>query len=109
VIHAFFVGLAVLLMGVLCLTSASDLVSTPLGRRVAKGLAAYWGLRLLVQLFGYSSRLWRGKAFETSVHVTFCGPTSRSCSLPWDGGQIRPIFVDSSSSNVGHFSGRRVP
>ena len=72
-VHTFFVAFMVLLMGVLCLTSASDLVSTPLGRRVALGCGVFWLARLLIQFFGYSSELWRGKRFETGVHVVFIG------------------------------------
>lgn len=31
----------------------------------------FWTARLCVQLFGYSSRLWRYKRFETAVHLGF--------------------------------------
>lgn len=70
-VHTFFVALAVLLMGLLCLTSAAGLVGTPLGHRVALGLGVFWLARLLIQFFGYSAALWRGKRFETVVHVVF--------------------------------------
>ncbi|WP_223650127.1 hypothetical protein [Hymenobacter psoromatis] len=70
-VHTFFVALAVGLMGVLCLTSAAELVGTPLGRRVALGLGLFWLARLLAQFFGYSAALWRGKRFETIIHVLF--------------------------------------
>lgn len=70
-VHTFFVALAVLLMGLLCLTSAAGLMGTPLGRRVALGLGLFWLARLLIQFFGYSATLWRGKRFETVVHVVF--------------------------------------
>ncbi len=72
-VHTFFIALVVLLMGVLCLTSATELVGTLLGRRVALGCGMFWLARLLIQLFGYSSELWRGKRFETIVHVVFIG------------------------------------
>jgi len=68
-VHTFFIALIVLLMGLLCLTAATDLIHTALGRRISLGLGIFWGLRLLVQLFGYSTRLWRGKTKETLVHV----------------------------------------
>ena len=71
VVHTFFIALAVFLMGLLCLTSPTELSGTPLGKRVALGLAVFWLARLLIQLFGYSSELWRGKRFETAVHVVF--------------------------------------
>ena len=35
------------------------------------GLAIFWTVRLGVQFFGYSSVLWRGKTFETIVHILF--------------------------------------
>ncbi len=70
-VHTFFIALTVFLMGLLCLTCASDLMSTPLGRRISLGLFVFWFCRLVIQFFGYSSRLWKGKVFETSVHVVF--------------------------------------
>jgi hypothetical protein len=70
-VHTFFVAFTVLLMGVLCLTSAAELVGTPLGHRLALGCGIFWLARLLVQFFGYSAQLWRGKRFETFVHVVF--------------------------------------
>ncbi|MGI4821711.1 MAG: hypothetical protein ACRYFV_10930 [Janthinobacterium lividum] len=70
-VHTFFVALTVGLLGLLCLTSAPELVSTPLGHRVALGCAVFWSARLLIQFVGYSSALWRGKRFETTVHVVF--------------------------------------
>ncbi len=70
-VHTFFIAFAVLLMGVLCLTSAADLVGTALGRRVALGIGVFWLARLLIQFFGYSATLWRGKRFETIIHVLF--------------------------------------
>ena len=71
VVHTFFVALIVFLMGLLCVTSASDLLNTDLGRKLALGMGVFWGCRLLVQFFGYSSQLWKGKAFETIVHIVF--------------------------------------
>lgn len=70
-VHTFFIALTVFLMGLLCLTSAADLIQTPLGRRICLGLGVFWGIRLVIQLFGYSSKLWRGKPFETLAHVAF--------------------------------------
>lgn len=70
-IHTFFIGLTVFLMGLLCVTSAADLIHTPLGRRICLGLGIFWGIRLALQFFGYSSRLWRGKTFETAMHLVF--------------------------------------
>lgn len=70
-IHTFFIALTVLLVGLLCLTSASELLTTDLGRRASFGIFIFWFCRLLVQFFGYSSSLWRGKPFETAVHIVF--------------------------------------
>ena len=70
-VHTFFVALVVLLMGILCLYAAHDIVHTRLGRQVAFGLFIFWVLRLIFQFFVYSSQLWRGKRFETGMHVLF--------------------------------------
>ena len=70
-VHAFFIAFIVLMMGLLCLTSSQDLIETAFGRRIALAFAAFWFMRLIIQFFGYSSKLWRGKAFETSVHIVF--------------------------------------
>lgn len=72
-VHTFFIALGVLLMGVLCVTSASELIETNLGRNISLGLGFFWSCRLAIQLFGYSSKLWRGKTFETVVHIFFTG------------------------------------
>jgi hypothetical protein len=71
VVHTFFIALTVFLMGLLCLTSASELITTRLGKKVSLGLGLFWSIRLIVQFFGYSPELWQGKLFETSVHVVF--------------------------------------
>ena len=71
-VHTFFIAFTVLLMGLLCLSSAAELVGTSLGRKLALGCGFFWLARLLIQFFGYSAQLWRGKRFETFVHVAFC-------------------------------------
>lgn len=70
-VHTFFIALTVFLMGVLCLTSYSELVNTILGKRILLGLAIFWSIRMFLQFFGYSSKLWKGKLFETIVHIFF--------------------------------------
>ena len=70
-IHTFFIALTVFLMGILCLTSDTDLVETSFGKRISLGLGIFWGIRFFIQFFGYSSQLWRGKTFETVVHIVF--------------------------------------
>jgi hypothetical protein len=70
-IHTFFIAFVVLLMGVLCLTSANQLVETDLGKRISLGFGLFWGVRLVIQFFGYSSKLWKGKKLETTIHILF--------------------------------------
>ena len=70
-VHTFFVAFTVFLMGILCMISSNDLINSMLGRRISMGLGVFWGLRLFIQLFGFSSSLWKGKTFETSMHFLF--------------------------------------
>lgn len=70
-IHTFFIALIVLLMGLLCISASSELIETNLGHKLSFGLFIFWGLRFFIQFFGYSSKLWKGKAFETTVHIIF--------------------------------------
>ncbi len=70
-VHTFFIAIVVLLMGILCVTSSRELMTTTLGQRIALGFGIFWFLRLLIQFFGYSSKLWQGNTFETCVHVVF--------------------------------------
>lgn len=68
-VHTFFIAVIVFLMGLLCLTSTTDLIETQLGKTISFGFGVFWLIRLLVQFFGYSSELWMGKKFETSIHI----------------------------------------
>jgi hypothetical protein len=70
-VHSFFIALIVFLVGLLCLSSSGELVNTPLGKRISLGIGLFWGIRLFIQFFGYSSKLWKGKSFETTVHILF--------------------------------------
>jgi hypothetical protein len=70
-VHTFFIALVVLLMGILCLTSAKELIETDLGKKIVLGLGIFWMIRLFMQFFGYSSKLWKGKTFETIIHIVF--------------------------------------
>ena len=70
-VHTFFIALVVLLMGVLCFTSAAELIVSKLGNKILIGFGFFWFCRLLIQLFGYSSKLWKGKKLETSIHILF--------------------------------------
>lgn len=70
-VHTFFLAFILFLMGILCLSSASDLASTSLGKRICLGFSIFWGLRLLFQFFIYSPKLWKGKTKETIIHILF--------------------------------------
>jgi len=72
-IHTFFIALVVFLMGLLCLTSATELIDTKFGKTISLGLGIFWAIRLIIQFFGYSTVLWKGKAFETTIHILFSG------------------------------------
>lgn len=69
--HTFFIALTVFLIGLLCFTSAEGLTSTNLGRKTCLGLAIFWTTRTFFQFFIYSSKLWKGKLFETTIHIIF--------------------------------------
>ncbi len=70
-VHTFFIAFTIFLMGLLCFTSSSELIGTNLGKKISLGLGVFWTLRLFVQFFGYSTKLWKGKKFETFVHIIF--------------------------------------
>jgi hypothetical protein len=70
-VHTLFIAIAVFFMGLLCVTSAQDLIETSLGKKITLGLGIFWGIRLVIQIFGYSNELWQGRRFETIVHVVF--------------------------------------
>src|SRR5690349_4725123 len=70
-VHTFFIAVMLLLVGILCLTSSKEIVETTLGKRISLGLGIFWIARLYIQFFGYSSETWKGKSFETIVHVLF--------------------------------------
>lgn len=68
-VHTFFVAFTVFLNGLLCVTSTNDLINSTLGQRICFGFAIFWGVRFLFQFFVYSSKLWKGKTFETTIHI----------------------------------------
>lgn len=70
-VHTFFIALVVFLIGLLSFTSAPELTTSKLGKQISLGLGVFWILRLYFQLFVYSPILWKGKTFETIVHVVF--------------------------------------
>ncbi len=70
-IHTLFIALTVFLMGLLCIFSSDELAKTHLGKHICLGFGIFWAIRLFIQFFGYSSILWKGKTFETIVHIIF--------------------------------------
>ena len=70
-VHTIFIALAVFLMGLLCLTSSTELIETKLGKTISFGLGIFWSTRLFIQFFGYSTELWKGKTLETVIHILF--------------------------------------
>ena len=70
-VHTFFIALMVLLMGVLALSSPLELSTTPLGKKLCFGMGVFWTSRLVIQFLWYSPRLWKGKGFETAMHILF--------------------------------------
>jgi hypothetical protein len=71
IVHTFFIALVVLMIGLLCLTSSKELIETEFGKKIALGFGVFWGIRLVFQLFVYSPKLWKGKIFETAMHIIF--------------------------------------
>ena len=79
-VHAVFIAFILLFSGLLLVGLPHELLApTPLARAVLGGLAAFWGLRLWMQWFMYDRELWRGKRFETAMHLLLhaaCGSSS---------------------------------
>lgn len=70
-VHTFFIAFIVLLMGLLCLSYSHELVYDAFGRVISLGLFGFWLTRLIFQFLVYSPKVWRGKRFETAMHVVF--------------------------------------
>ena len=70
-VHTFFIALVLFLMGILCITAANELIETKLGKMITFGLGIFWATRLFFQFFIYSATLWKGKTFETIIHILF--------------------------------------
>ena len=58
-VHTFFIALVVLLIGVLCFTSAAELIVSKLGNKILIGFGFFWFCRLLIQIFVYLHRWFR--------------------------------------------------
>jgi hypothetical protein len=73
-VHTFFIALIVLLFGVLTFFFTDELLSkTRLAQAILLGFTIFWATRLGFQFFVYDAELWRGKRFETIVHILFAG------------------------------------
>lgn len=70
-VHTFFIGVTVFLMGLLSFSMSGELYSTPFGKVISLGIGFFWFLRLIFQFLVYSPKLWRGKKFETFMHILF--------------------------------------
>lgn len=70
-VHTFFIALTVFLFGLLSFCCADLLVHSQLGKYICLGFFIFWIIRLYFQLFVYSSLLWKGKLFETTMHILF--------------------------------------
>ena len=70
-VHTFFIAFIVLLMGLLCIAYSHELIYDPFGRVITAGLCGFWLTRLIFQFLVYSPKVWRGKKFETVMHVVF--------------------------------------
>ena len=70
-VHTFFIALTVMLIGLLSFLEADALIHTELGKKISLGLGIFWVIRLFFQLFVYSPKLWKGKTFETIIHIIF--------------------------------------
>ena len=70
--HTIFIVMLIAMMSALFLTCAEALLEpTRLSRAVLAGLTIFWGLRMLMQWFFYSPRVWRGNRFHTVMHGVF--------------------------------------
>ncbi|HEV7868770.1 MAG TPA: hypothetical protein VGO90_13870 [Chthoniobacteraceae bacterium] len=71
-VHAFFICLVLVMMGLPCLFDPRVFVETSrAGLWLAWSFSAFWTIRLYFQWFVYRAELWRGKRMETSMHWTF--------------------------------------
>ena len=71
-VHAAFICvMLVMFAGLVLLLPRELLAPTPLARAILAGLGTFWFIRLLTQWFVYDRSLWRGRRFETGVHILF--------------------------------------
>ena len=69
--HTFFIALFLILVGLLLITSPFEFLNHSFGKKIGLGLFIFWLLRLIFQFAHYSPKLWKGKQFETNMHIVF--------------------------------------
>jgi len=71
-VHAFFICLVLVLMGLPCLLEPSIFFEkSRAGAWLAWSFSLFWAIRLFFQWFVYPTSLWRGKVMETMAHIGF--------------------------------------
>jgi hypothetical protein len=71
-VHSLFIIVILGMFAALLLTCANALLEhTTLARAILIGLTVFWLIRWFVQFFYYEPSLWRGKRFETTMHIVF--------------------------------------
>jgi hypothetical protein len=75
-VHAFFICLVLVMMGLPCLLDPLVfLEKSRAGAWLAWSFAVFWSIRLLFQWFVYPWELWQGKRMETIAHIW--------CTIVW--------------------------
>ena len=70
--HAVFLVLTLALISALLLTCGDALLEpTRLSRALLIGLTIFWTLRLVMQWGFFSTKIWRGRRFNTAMHYLF--------------------------------------
>ena len=71
-VHTFFVCVMLIVMGVRALFAPQIFIEpTAAAAWLSWTYAVVWALRLYVQWFVFPRELWRGKSFETAMHLMF--------------------------------------
>lgn len=71
-VHAFFICVVLVMMGLPCLVDPSVFLERSRASSwLAWSFSVFWSIRLFVQWFVYPRDLWRGKRMETIVHGWF--------------------------------------
>jgi hypothetical protein len=72
-VHALYIGLVILWFGALCLVFGSRLASgDPLARFLTGGLAAFWGLRAVIQVSLYDKKVGKQHRPEDVAFLAAC-------------------------------------